>query len=541
MEASGSRQFVSSDHLKTDALQHLHLDGVYVSDQQLHADFDPLMSPQHSTSPSSTLRYAHRTGSPVGSDKGSEAGTTLDHTEGDSALFTQLELLHQECEEKETLLKKLSEQLADYDELHAQLQEKDHLNRQYVEALQAAESTIAYLTACSLDSQGGFGSHTSPCTGSGSVGSDSALYSRCMELQKALQEKEELNNQLIELLNMAEKAITSTAGQEKIPEISDLCLKIEMALQQVNTSSNSQSPRSVFGGTEDSMQELQRHTDSLQEALWQQNRLNAELQEKLRAADAAVQHGYNNDQNGKCSRQIAAESLKEKESKEHQWGMGSSDIVSLNPEMTKVLMNCLSAAESAVASLAAHCTNTSSLVSGRSSQTSPDLQMNLDKLQRALQERKELAEPTQLTTKSSSNQSAASPGTKGQLHQELHNNLCRLYKVFNDHYQRISELQAFLQEERGRREESEVHRTVQDAKGLPPSVQVQLETLHKALREKKKACKSLEEKLATALTSPETAQRGKKTHAEFFYSLLKVFELCMFACKFVKMFKSNPS
>ncbi|XP_078127487.1 CDK5 regulatory subunit-associated protein 2 isoform X3 [Sander vitreus] len=410
VEASGSRQFVSSDHLKTDALQHLHLDGVYVSDQQLHADSDPLMSPQHSTSPSSTLRYVHRTGSPAGSDKGSEAGTTLDHTEADSGLFTQLELLHQECQEKETLLKKLSEQLADYDELHAQLQEKGRLNRQYVEALQAAESTIAYLTACSLDSQGGFGSHTSPCTGSDSVGSDSALYSRCMELQKA--------------------------------------------------------------------------------------------------ADAAVQHGYNSDQNGKCSRQIAAESLKEKESKEHQWGMGSSDNVILNPEMTKVLMNCLSAAESAVASLAAHCTNTSFLVSGRSSQTSPDLQMNLDKLQRALQERKELAEPTQLTTKSSSNWSAASPGTKGQLHQELHNNLCRLYKVFNDHYQRISELQASLQEERGRREESEVHRTVQDAKGLPPSVQVQLETLHKALREKKKACKSLEEKLATALTSPETAQRA---------------------------------
>ncbi|XP_039636463.1 CDK5 regulatory subunit-associated protein 2 isoform X10 [Perca fluviatilis] len=508
VEASGSRQFVSSDHLKADALQHLHLDGVYVSDQQLHADSDSLMSPQHSTSPSSTLRYAHRTGSPVGSDKGSEAGTTLDHTEADSALFTQLELLHQECQEKETLLEKLSEQLADYDELHAQLQEKNRLNRQYVEALQAAESTIAYLTACSLDSQGGFGSHTSPCTGSGSVGSDSALYSRCMELQKALEEKEELNNQLIELLNMAEKAITSTAGQEKIPEISDLCLKIEMALQQVNTSSNSQSPRSVFGGTEDSMQESQRHTDSLQEELWQQNRLNAELQEKLRAADAAVQHGYNSDQNGKCSKQIAAESLKEKDSKEHQWGMGSSDNVSLNPEMTKVLMNCLSAAESAVASLAAHCTNTSSLVSGRSSQTSPDLQMNLDKLQRALQERKELGEPTQLTTKSSSNLSAASPGTKGQLHQELHNNLCHLYKVFTDHYQRISELQASLQEDRGRREESEVHRTVQDAKGLPPSVQVQLETLHKALREKKKACKSLEEKLATALTSPETAQRA---------------------------------
>ncbi|KAI4817082.1 hypothetical protein KUCAC02_009368 [Chaenocephalus aceratus] len=47
-----------------------------------------------------------------------------------------------------------------------------------------------------------------------------------------------------------------------------------------------------------------------------------------------------------------------------------------------------------------------------------------------------------------------------------------------------------------------------DATSLPPSVQVQLETLHKALREKKKACKSLEEKLATALTSPETARRA---------------------------------
>ncbi|XP_034753076.1 myomegalin-like isoform X5 [Etheostoma cragini] len=498
VEASGSKQFVSSDNLKTDALQHLHLDGVYVSDQQLHEDSNPLMSPQHSTSPSSTLRYSHCTGSPTGSDKGSKAGTTLDHTEADSALFTQLELLHQECQEKEILLKKLSEQLADWDELHAQFQEKDRLNRQYVVALQAAESTIAYLTACSLDSQGGFGSHTSPCTGSGAVGSDSALYSRCMELQKSLQEKEELNNQLVELLNMAEKTITSTAGQEKIPEICDLCLKIEMALQQVNTSLKSQSPRSVFTGTEDSIQELERHTDSLQEALWQQNGHNA---------DAAVQHGYNSNQNGKCSRQIATQSLKEKESKEHQWGTGSSDDIRLNPEMTKVLMNCLSATESAVASLAAHCTNTSSLVSGRSSETSPDLQMNLDKLQRALQERKELGEPTELTTRSSSNQSTASPETKGQLHQELYNNLYRLYKVFSDHYQRISELQASLQEERGRREENEVHRTVPDAKGLPQSVQVQLETLHKALREKKKACKSLEEKLATALTSPETAQR----------------------------------
>lgn len=502
MEASSNRQSVNSDHLKTDALQHPHLDDVYGFDQQLHADSDSPVSPQHSTSPSSTLGYALCSGSPAGSDKGSEARTMLDHTQAESALFSQLELLHQECQEKEALINKLSEQLADWEELHAQLQEKERLNRQYVEALQAAESTIAYLTACSLDSQGGFGSHS---TGSGSEGSHAALHSRCMELQRALQEKEELNNQLIELLNMAEKAITSPDGQEKNPENGDLCLKIETALQQVNASSNSQSPRGVFGSTEDSMQELQRHADSLQEALWEQNRLNAELQEKLRAADAETQHGYNNscaDQNGKYSRQIG---------KEDQLEMGGSSDVSLNQEITKVLMNCLSAAESAVASLAAHCTNTSSLASGRSSQTSPDLQMNLDKLQRVLQERKELGEPTQPTTTSSGNQSAASSGTKGQLHQELHSNLCYLYKVFSDHHQKISELQASLHEERGRREVGEVHRTVQDVKGLPPSVQVQLETLHKALREKKKACKSLEEKLATALTqtsSPETARKG---------------------------------
>ena len=487
-----------------------HLDAVYGFDQQLHADSDSAMSPQDSASPSSTLRHEHRSGSPVGSDKESEARTTLDHTQTDSALFTQLELLHLECQEKEALINKLSEQLADWEELHAQLQEKDRLNRQYVEALQAAESTIAYLTACSLDSQGGFGSNAGP----GCVDSDAALHSRCMELQKALQEKEELNNQFIELLDMAGKVIASSDSQEKNPESSDLCLKIETTLQQVNSSSNRQSPRGGSGSTEDSVQELQRHADSLQEALWEQNRLNAELQEKLRAADAAAQQGFSSnsaDQDGKCSRQMAAESLKEKDSREHPIKMGGSDVC-LNPEMTKVLMKCLSAAESAVASLAAHCTNTSSVASARSSQSSPDLQMNLDTLQRALQERKELGEPSQPSTKSSGSQSAASCGTKGQLHHELHDNLCHLYKAFSDHCQRISELQAALQEERGCREESRDHRTATDAKGLPPSVQVQLETLHKALREKKKACKNLEEKLATVLTntlSPETARKGK--------------------------------
>ncbi|XP_040914150.1 CDK5 regulatory subunit-associated protein 2 isoform X2 [Toxotes jaculatrix] len=499
--SSSSRQSVSSEHLRTDALQHLRSGDFYGSDQQLHTDSDSPVSLQQSTSPSSTIRNGHRSGSPCGPDKGSEVEHGVDHTQADSALFTQLELLHQECQEKEALINKLSEQLSDWEELHAQLQEKEQLNRQYAEALQAAESTIAYLTACSLDNQGGFGSHSSSGAGSGSAGSDAALHSRCMELQKALQDKEELNNQLTELLNMTEKVMTSFDSQEKSPEVRDLCLKIESALEKVKAFSKEESPRGVFGSTDDSMQELQRHVDSLQEALWEQNRLNAELQEKLRSADAAAQKGYNSDsagQDGKCSRQISAD----KESEEHHRG--------LDQEMNKVLTNCLSAAESAIASLAEHCTNPGSLTSARSSQISTDLQMNLDQLQRALQEREELAEPTQPTTKSSSNQSTASAGTKGQPHRALHQNLCLLYEVFSNLSHRMSELQTSLQEERGRREESEAHRTVQDDKGLPPSVQIQLETLHKALREKKKACKNLEEKLATALTEAPSTETARK-------------------------------
>ncbi|XP_034458290.1 CDK5 regulatory subunit-associated protein 2 isoform X15 [Hippoglossus hippoglossus] len=493
--SSSSRQSSRPEHLRTDALPNPHSDDVFGSDQQLHADADFSISLQQSTSTS------QNSSGPAG----------LDNTQADSVLFTQLELLHQECQEKEALINKLSEQLADWEELHTQLQEKEQLNHQYVEALQAAESTIAYLTACSLDNQGGFGSHTSLGGGSGSVGSDAALHSRCMELQKALQDKEELHNQLIELVNMAEKAITCSNSQEKNPEIRDLCIQIDGALQQVNASANRDSLRGVSGGTNASMQEMQRHTDSLQEALWEQNRLNAELREKLRDADAAAKQGYNSNsagQDGKRSRQIAAE----KGSEEHDGAMGSSGDTSLTQDLTKAVMNCLSATESAIASLAEHCTNPGSLTSARSSQITSDLQMNLNKLQRALQEREELGESTQIkTTKSSSNCSTAAAGTKGQLTRDLHQNLCLLCKVFTDLSHRMSELQTSLKEETGHREESEAHRAVQDGKGLPPNVQAQLESLHKALREKKKACKSLEEKLATALTettSPQTARKA---------------------------------
>lgn len=489
---------MSPDLLKTDALSNPLLDDV-ASDQQLCTDTDGAMSSQYSSSPSCTLRYSHRSCSPVGSDKGSDVRLRPDHTHP----VTELELLHQECQEKEVLINKLNEQLADWEELQSQLQEKDRLNHQYMEALQAAESTIAYLTACSLDSQGQHVSHHS--SGPDPVVSDATLYRRCAHLQKVLQEKDRLNNSLAELLDMSEKFITSSVCHEKNPEITDLCSKIDRALQQVKAFSDTQSLNGDFGITENLTKDIKHHTDCQQNALWEQCRPFTGLHDKYGAEDAATQHCHYNtgDHKIKSLRQIAAESLKENETKKNLLELEDSDDVSLNPKMTEAMVKCLSAIESAVASLAEHCTDISTLLSGKSCQTSSDLQLNLDKLQRALQESSGLRETTQFLGLCE---------TKG--HNDLHSNLCHLYKVFADKCQRISELQASLQEEKSRREDHLEHRTVPEAKGLPPSVKVELETLHKALREKKKACKSLEERLATALTNtpiPENAQKGIKT------------------------------
>lgn len=481
---------MSSDLLKPDPLSNPLSDDVCASEQQLHTDTDGAMSSQYSTSPSSTLRYSHRSCSPVGSDKGSDPRLTLDHTYP----LTELELLHQECQEKEVLINKLSEQLSDWEELQSQLQEKDQLNHQYMEALQAAESTIAYLTACSLDSQGQHVAHNS---GPDPLASDTTLNRRCTQLEKVLQEKERLNNNLAELLNMSEKVITSSASHKKDPEISDLCLKIDMALQQLKTSSDLNSD---FGTTGNLTKDINHHTGHQQNVLWEQCWPLTGDQHKPRAENAAVQlcHCTTGERNIKSLRQMATESLKAHEANKNQLELGASDSISLNPKMTEAVVKCLSATESAVASLAEHCT-------GKTSQTSSDLQANLDNLQRALQDSNDLGETTQFSDLCE---------TKG--HIELHNNLCHLYKVFGDKCQRISELQASLQKQKCRKEDHLENRTVPEVKGLPPSVKSELETLHKALREKKKACKSLEERLATALTNatiPENAPKG--TEASF--------------------------
>uniref|UniRef100_H3DN36 CDK5 regulatory subunit-associated protein 2/Myomegalin coiled coil domain-containing protein n=1 Tax=Tetraodon nigroviridis TaxID=99883 RepID=H3DN36_TETNG len=215
-----------------------------------------------------------------------------------------------------------------------------------------------------LDSQGQHVSHHNSAPDA--VASDATLYRRCTHLQKVLQEKEMLNNNLAELLNMSEKFITSSACHEKDPEVSDLCFKIDMALQQVKASST---------------RDVKHRSDCQQNALSEQCRPFTRLHGKYGGEDAATHHCHYNtgDHSIKSLRQIAAESLEENEAKKNLLELGDAD------------------------------------------------------------------------------------------------------DVFADKCQRILELQASLQEEKSRREDHLEHRTVPEAKGLPPSVKVELETLHKAL------------------------------------------------------------
>lgn len=480
-------QGVGLDPLTVDALSHPRDEDFSESDQHIFADSDIPPSTDPSVSSSSQREL-----------EGSEARSVPGHTQVDSDLFNQLELLLQECQEKEALINTFRQRLANWEEIHAQLQEKEQMNRKYLEALQAAESTIAYLTACNLDSQGGFRSHTNVSVGPEHVASDASLYRRCIELQEGLNEREEQNIHLTELLNMAERVIASQNAQVEHPEASDLCSRITTALNKGSTSSSRQSPRGGPGTSEDAMQELQRHNDTLQKALWEQSRINAVLQERLRATDEEL--------------------LKKRDKKEQHMDRDDLDRLKSDQELAKAVMKCLSAAESAVSSLAAHCKGVGGPTSGRSSEANPDLQMDLDHLHRALQEKSKFGE----LIASGGSQSDEALGLPQHT---LHENLCILHSVFTNNCQRICELQASLKEERCRKRESKELRTVSDAKGLPPDVQAQLETLHKALREKKKACKSLEERLATALTNTSTTEslpNGEKT----VYFLGHFFQFC---------------
>ncbi|XP_029499872.2 CDK5 regulatory subunit-associated protein 2 isoform X1 [Oncorhynchus nerka] len=526
-DTAGSRESVNqasdefSEHLRGDVLHQLGLD--HHHDQQT-SDSDSHSSPratQHcspGSNHSSTTRGTIR--------QGLETEFLRAQAPTDAELLSQLELLHQECQDKEQLIDRLEEQMAEWDELQAQLREKDRLNCHYMEALQAAESTITYLTACNLDrnSQGGV-------LGSGS---EYKLQRQCIELQKALEEKERLNTQLVECLNMVEVAIASLPGTSSSANALDghldpqeLCARLEAALRQVSASLDPLAQKTSVprpsGYPLGLNAELQQQADSLQEALWEQSRLNVELQERLRSAEEAVaaQQGTANTApaglEGIYGRQ-PEEDLNEiprgNETKEQRgWGKHhgrskfASDVKSSlgSEQVAKHLSECLRAAESAIGSLTAHCTNTSTSTSTttRAAQTSSDLQHQLDRLQRTLQEREALddlgsTEPTHQQTSENPTRHTT-PGAETPSPLELHHNICLLQKAFYD-----------LQEEKGRREREA--KTMEPGAWVPPQdVQAQLESLQKALKERKRACKSLEEKLATAQSIIALQNSSKKT------------------------------
>uniref|UniRef100_A0A8C7I4K1 Uncharacterized protein n=2 Tax=Oncorhynchus kisutch TaxID=8019 RepID=A0A8C7I4K1_ONCKI len=525
-DTAGSRESVNqasdefSEHLRGDVLHQLGLD--HHHDQQT-SDSDSHSSPraaQHcspGSNHSSTTRGTTR--------QGLEMEFLRAQAPTDAELLSQLELLHQECQDKEQLIDRLEEQMAEWDELQAQLREKDRLNCHYMEALQAAESTITYLTACNLDrnSQGGV-------LGSGS---EYKLQRQCIELQKALEEKERLNTQLVECLNMVEVAIVSLPGTSSSANTMDghldpqeLCARLEAALRQVSASLDPLVLKtSVPGPSGYPMSlnaELQKQADSLQEALWEQSRLNVELQDRLRSAEEAVAAQQDTANTapagleGNYGRQ--PEDLNEiprgNETKEQRgWGKHhgrskfASDVKSSlgSEQVAKHLSECLRAAESAIGSLTAHCTNTSTSTSTttRAAQTSSDLQQQLDRLQRTLQEREALddlgsTEPTHQQTSENPTRHTT-PGAETPSPLELHHNICLLQKAFYD-----------LQEERGRREREA--KTMEPGAWVPPQdVQAQLESLQKALKERKRACKSLEEKLAMAQSIIALQNSSKKT------------------------------
>lgn len=535
-DTAGSRESVNqasdefSEHLRGDVLHQLGPD--HHHDQQT-SDSDSHSSPraaQHcspGSNHSSTSRGTTR--------QGLETEFLRAQAPTDAELLSQLELLHQECQDKEQLIDRLEEQMAEWDELQAQLREKDRLNCHYMEALQAAESTITYLTACNLDrnSQGGV------------PGSEYKLQRQCIELQNALEEKERLNTQLVECLNMVEVAIASLPGTSSSANALDghldpqeLCARLEAALRQVSASLDPLVLKTSVPGPSgyplSLNAELQQQADSLQEALWEQSRLNVELQERLRLAEEAVaaqQGTANTGLEGNYGRQ-PEEDLNEiprgNETKEQiGWGKHhgrskfASDVKSSlgSEQVAKHLSECLRAAESAIGSLTAHCTNTSTSTSTttRAAQTSSDLQHHLDRLQRTLQEREALDDlgstgPTHQQTSENPTRHTT-PGAETPSPLELHHNICLLQKAFYD-----------LQEERGRREREA--KTMEPGAWVPPQdVQAQLESLQKALKERKRACKSLEEKLATAQsiialqnsskkTSHVATQRGKGTIIE---------------------------
>ena len=447
----------------------------------------PLSLERSATPGSNSDEYVHRSScccSPAVSNDDPEDGDFLlggGGGQADSrALLAQLELLHQECQEKEGLIHGLEGKLAEWAELHGQLQEKDRLNRQYAEALQAAESTIAYLTACSLDGHAGLGpgSPDHPCAVPAGSDDGGALQRERAELNKTLQEKERLVARLVEFLNSTGRDMVALQASLSSPTAAaasrELCSSLVSALRQMIASlAPAHDPEgSVDGprGSEQSAERLQREAGSSSEAAGVLPGLDHHT--GSRHEDFFVRH-------------IAGESANNVRSGDVEGTSGCSEGRLTHGDITRCLSNCLAAADAAVASLAAHCTDAQSVASGTSAQLSPDLQHHLQRLKVSLQELAELEDQGQVE------EARKPPSRHGSGAVELHRNIHLLYRVFCDHAQRISTLQGSLREERTLPGDG------LSSAGVPGDVKAQLEALQKALKDKKKTCRILEEKLAS--------------------------------------------
>ncbi|XP_028830443.1 CDK5 regulatory subunit-associated protein 2 isoform X2 [Denticeps clupeoides] len=163
-------------------------------------------------------------------------------------LEAQLALMQQECEEKEDIL---CQRMKQWKELRAEIQEKDKLVLQYQQALQAAESTIAYLTACSLDSERGVGVSEK-------------------QSQSVQTESGGLGATLLECVSTAEAAIADLSivkSDEGVEGTHALCDRLERLLQEVSALKEPQ---------------------ELQRTMQDQSQLSAELHKRLKAAEAQV-------------------------------------------------------------------------------------------------------------------------------------------------------------------------------------------------------------------------------------------------------------
>ncbi|KAL0163345.1 hypothetical protein M9458_042741, partial [Cirrhinus mrigala] len=418
---------------------------------------------------------------------GTKQDTNIDQNV-ESELMAQLELLNQECQEKEELISRLRQQVQEWDELQAELQEKDNLNREYLEALQAAESTIAYLTACSLDSECGIGQ-------TGEV----TLQQRCADLQKAVEEKDRLNAQLLDCLNSAESAIAVLSNVDTTSSQTDfgqedpkaLCKRLEDLIGEIRTSQQSndrskesQSPE--VGPKLGPDSDLQRQVNLLQESLLQQCKMNGELQEKLWTSEAAVK---------KLHEAISAKRNGAPTGLEGNYTPSpEGKILSLQQQqLMDCLSECVRAAEGAVKSLAEVCSKPNQPHVDISS--SPELKKWLERLQRALLERESLEDSaytekhqqktsTPIQNHENEQQNVQEPVSSQQ---NLHKNLLMLLQIYTERAQKMSKLEEAVSEGAGDAPGNEILER-----------NAQIESLQKALKEKQRACRKLEEKLAIA-------------------------------------------